>query len=303
MGLDLRINLHKLEVFCSVVELGGVGVAAEKLFVSQPVVTAHLRSLEQRLGTKLFYRKGHHIHLTESGLVVHTWAQTVLGRSRELDKHLEGLLDGRQGTVVIGASMSVGCYRLPNLVWRFKSANPGAEIRLNITDTEHAVEETRTGELDFAVVVSDDEFAPHGVVAERVGTDEVVLVGSRGQETGGEEIPIERLAELPFVDAPAGIVRRTFIDKQLSRLGVPDRRVVLELGHPEAMKRASGEGAGVVFLFRSAVEKELRAGTLREIRVEGVELVFPIFAVFRKGKTLSPLHRNLVDEIRIGLST
>jgi len=54
MAIDQRITLHKLEVFELVVELGGVSRAVDRLFVAQPVVTAHIRSLEQRLGTDLF---------------------------------------------------------------------------------------------------------------------------------------------------------------------------------------------------------------------------------------------------------
>ena len=66
MALDSRVTLHKLEVFSLVVELGGVSRAAEQLFVSQPVVTAHIRSLEQRVGARLFYREGRNLRLTES---------------------------------------------------------------------------------------------------------------------------------------------------------------------------------------------------------------------------------------------
>ncbi|WP_219412377.1 helix-turn-helix domain-containing protein [Pseudonocardia nigra] len=50
MKLDNRISLQKLEVLCLVVELGGVHRAAERLFVAQPVVSAHLRPCRSASG-------------------------------------------------------------------------------------------------------------------------------------------------------------------------------------------------------------------------------------------------------------
>ncbi|MFE6848904.1 LysR family transcriptional regulator [Streptomyces sp. NPDC057686] len=47
---DKHMTFQKLEVFCAVVDLGGVSRAARHLHVAQPVVTAHLKSLERRLG-------------------------------------------------------------------------------------------------------------------------------------------------------------------------------------------------------------------------------------------------------------
>ena len=61
-------------------------------------------------------------------------------------------------------------------------------------------------------------------------------------------------------------------------------------------------GLGVALLFRSAVQAELRAGTLCELPVEGVDLAVPVFVVARKGKTFSPVHRALIDEIRATLA-
>jgi DNA-binding transcriptional LysR family regulator len=83
---------------------------------------------------------------------------------------------------------------------------------------------------------------------------------------------------------------------------VVDRDVVLQLGHPEAMKQAAANGVGAAFLFRRAVTADLAARRLREIKVDGVEMVFPIFVVYRKGKSLSPLHLNLIEHIRAALS-
>jgi DNA-binding transcriptional LysR family regulator len=301
-SLDLRISLRKLEVLTLVVELGGVGRAAEHLFVAQPVVSAHIRSLEERLQTKLFYREGRQMHLTEAGVAVHAWAEDVLTRTRELHRHLGGLSDGRQGTVAFGASMSVGSYCLPTVLTSYRASHPAVDLRLGISDTEHAIEDIRTGEFDFAVVVSDAQLELPGMDVEQIASDEIVLVAAPGAEPHTDVISTDELSRLPFIDAPEGIIRRTFVDDELRRLGVVERNVVLQLGHPEAMKRATREGLGVALLFRSAVREEIAAGLLREVHVEGVHLTVPIYIVFRKGKTFSPLHLGLIEQIRSGLA-
>lgn len=303
MTLDLRISLRKLEVLSLVVQLGGVGRAAEHLFVAQPVVSAHIRSLEERLQTKLFYREGRQLHLTEAGQVVHRWAEDVLMRTRELDRHLGGLSDGRQGTVVFAASMSIGSYRLPPILTAFRRNHPEVDLRLSISDTEHAINDTRAGEFDFAVVVSDAQLELPGMQVERIASDEIVLVTAPNGTPCEDVISIAELRRLPFIEAPQGIIRRTFIDRQLRQLGVVERNVVLQLGHPEAMKRATRAGLGVTFLFRSAVREDLEAGVLREVGVDGADVAIPIYIVFRNGKTFSPLHLALVEQIRTGLAS
>src|SRR5919109_5628135 len=178
MAIDRRITLHKLEVFELVVELGGVSRAADRLYVAQPVVTAHIRSLEERLGTDLFYREGGRMHLTEGGRAVHAWAADLLRRTRELSRHLEGLSDGTQGSVVLAASMSIGSYSLPPLLSRFRRERPLVDIVLNILDSEHAMADTEAGENDFAVVIAETDPVSQSLRAEMLGEDELVVVAA-----------------------------------------------------------------------------------------------------------------------------
>lgn len=298
LAIDRRISLHKLEVLCQVVEQGGVGRAAEALFVAQPVVTAHVRSLEERLGTKLFYREGRRLHLTESGRVVHAWAQDVLARTRELDRHLAGLSEGSRGSVALGASMSLGSYRLPAVLTAFHRDHPEVELRLSISDTEHAIEDARAGAFDFAVVVADADPGGPGMATELLGHEELVLIAAPEAAPAAAEVSPAELAELPFVEAPEGIVRRRFVDRSLKELGVRERDVALEFGHPEAMKRAVRAGLGVSMLFRGAVAEELELGLLREVRIAGAEVRIPVYLVHRKGKEFSPPHLELIGAVR-----
>jgi DNA-binding transcriptional LysR family regulator len=298
MAIDSRITLRKLEVLDLVVELGGVSRAADRLYVTQPVVTAHLRSLEERLGTTLFYREGGRMHLTEGGRAVHAWARDLLRRTRELDRHLDGLSDGSQGSVAVGATMSMGSYSLPIILSRFRAERPLVEITLNILDAEHALADTEAGENDFAVVVVDGDPGGRGLDAERLGEEELIVVAAPDGDPSGNRITVGELATLSFVEAPQKLIRRQFVDRQLQQIGITDRDVAIELGHPEAMKRATAAGRGVAVMFRSAVRAELASGDLREIEVDGVHLTGPVYLVHRKDKLFSAVHRDLMDAIR-----
>jgi DNA-binding transcriptional LysR family regulator len=56
-----------LEIFCLVVELGGVTRAAERLLIAQPAVSSQIKSLESWFGAELFRRGSGRLTPTEAG--------------------------------------------------------------------------------------------------------------------------------------------------------------------------------------------------------------------------------------------
>ena len=55
------MDLHRLEVFCKVVELRSFTKAAEAVLLSQPTISEHIRTLEETLGEKLLDRLGREV--------------------------------------------------------------------------------------------------------------------------------------------------------------------------------------------------------------------------------------------------
>lgn len=300
-GFDNRISLQKLEVFCLVVELGGVGRAAEHLFVAQPVVSAHLRTLQERLGAQLLYRDGRRMRLTEAGDRAYAWATETLSRTRELVRELDGLSDGRRGSVVVAASMSVGSYLLPPILAEFRRAHPQAEITLNISDPEHATAAAAAGECDFAVLVAEAPPEAPLLSSVRAGYERFVLVAPPDFEPHGP-IRVAELDRLPLVASPRSHVRRAIADHQLQRFGVDPKNITIELGHPEAMKRAAQDGLGAALLFRSSVAAELKAGSLTEIEIADADLGVSVFVVMRRSKRFTQIQEDLLTAVREALA-
>lgn len=300
--LDNRISLQKLEILCLVVELGTVTRAAEHLFVAQPVVTVHLRSLEERLGVTLFVRSGRTLELTDAGQRVYEWASETLARGRALMRELQSITDGQSGAAVIGASMSVGSYLLPSVLTRFRRSRPQAELTLAIGDPESILRGVEQGDYDFSVVIRDTP--PEGTVleGELLSSDDIVLVTAPDGEPAEDEIDVRELTSIRLIGSPRGYVRRTLVDNALARHKMTAPEPVIELGHPEAMKRAVMEGMGATLLTRGSVEREIERGELREVRFTGVELTVPIYVVKRADKRLSELQRQLLQAIRHDLA-
>jgi LysR family transcriptional regulator, low CO2-responsive transcriptional regulator len=300
--LDTRLSLHKLEILCCVVELGGVTRAAEHMFVAQPVLTAHLRSIEDRLKVKLFVRSGRHLELTEAGERVHAWASETLTQSRSMYRELQGLTDGQRGAAFVVANMSIGSYLLPEILTAFMRERPEAVVSLAIREEEAVIRAIEQGECDFGVVVGGVPPMSDGLESELLAWEDVLLVAAPEGPPPGETIKLKDLRTVPIVGPPHGSVRRTLVDRTLNDLGAPSYHAVLELGHPEALKRAARGGIGGALLFRSAVEEEIARGELRNVPFEDASPTLPIYAVKRKDKRLSALQQQLLDAIRQALA-
>jgi DNA-binding transcriptional LysR family regulator len=295
--LDNRISLQKLEVFCLVVELGSVSRAADRLYITQPVVSAHLHSLQARVGVQLLRREGRGIELTEAGRAVHAWAKDMLRRRDDLSDELGALEQGIAGSVRIGSSMSVGNYLLPPTLIDFRRQYPSAKITLTISAPELALESVLSGRSDFCVVASTGGMEPESLAAEMIGKQRFVLVASATDDTVGDAVSVDALHDLSWVCPPGGLAIRRSQDAALASLGVTRRKVAIELGSAEAMKQAVHAHLGVALLWEASVKDDLASGALREVRIPDRQLLDELYIVKLASKRLTPLQQRMYDAL------
>jgi LysR family transcriptional regulator, benzoate and cis,cis-muconate-responsive activator of ben and cat genes len=87
------MELRQLRSFVAVVEEGGFARAAQRLFLSPPAVTAHVKALEREVGARLLERSP--LELTDSGQRLMTCARTLL----EAERRAMQVADAPAGTV------------------------------------------------------------------------------------------------------------------------------------------------------------------------------------------------------------
>lgn len=295
--MDSRISLQKLEAFCLVVRLGSVSRAAEKMYVTQPVVSAHLHTLQERMGVALLQRAGRGLELTEAGKAVHAWAEDLLRRRDDLCHQLDDMALGIAGAVHLSSSMSVGNHVLPPVLMQFRRDHPGARLTLAISAPELAVEAVEAGRTDFCVVASFGSVNTNRLDARMIGKQRYALVGAPDDPDLPESVDVEQLRKLPFICPPGGQAIRRSQDAALAALGVTNRDVVIELGSAEAMKQAVQGHLGVALLWESSVATDIAEGRLREIRVDAPDMVDSLYIVKLANKHLSPLQAKLYERV------
>ena len=96
------LNYHHLKYFWTIAREGSIKRACEVLNLSQPALSAQLRSLEDSLGEKLFSRVGRSLILTEMGKVVFRYAEEIFNLGQELTNTVKGRGTSRQIRLVVG---------------------------------------------------------------------------------------------------------------------------------------------------------------------------------------------------------
>ena len=296
-SLVSQLTIHKLEVFCLVVELSSFSKAAESLRIAQPVVSAHLKALTDKFGVPLIGRNGRKISLTPEGRRVYGWAREVVSRTREMEREIAAVQSGLMGKAAVGASMTIGSYVLPGIISQFHRRYPHGEISVRVSTPGSVTESIRIGDCDFAFTILSPRHATTGLEIEKIMDEELILVASKDFDVPQQGLNIRALGEIPFVTAQAGTPRREIEEHCLARLGAGRRKIAMEFGHAESIKQAVRAGAGAAFLFRSSVGDELATGQLKVLSTPDMALEVPVYLVRRKGKQFSAFQILLMQEL------
>ena len=102
MAVIRKLNYQHLLYFWTVVRAGSLTRACEELALSPPTISAQLRTLEARLGERLFRKVGRTLIPTEVGRMVFGYADEIFSLGRELVDALEHRPTNRPLRVVIG---------------------------------------------------------------------------------------------------------------------------------------------------------------------------------------------------------
>lgn len=271
----------QMQVFETVAELRSFSRAAERLHMTQPAVSQHIRALEESLGARLLERNNKSVTLTRAGEIALRHARDINGLYRRLQEMMDELLHFTGGPLAIGASYTFGEYALPSVLARLYREYPGIRPQVAIGNTTEIAERVRSRELDIGIVEGD--VVGGGLAVRKLAEDEMfVAAGAAHPLAGAGTVPPERLAEEIWLLRETGSGTRDAADRMLAQLGIQPART-MELGSTQLIKETVEAGIGLTLLSRLALRKELGIGTLKLLDAPGMPVRRSFSVLLRRG--------------------
>jgi DNA-binding transcriptional LysR family regulator len=287
--------LPYLDTFACAAERSNFTAAARELGLSQAAVSQRVQALERELGAPLFRRVGGRVEITDVGRRLHEYARRILDLHREARHGVTGKEVPVTGELAIAASSVPGEHLLPALLATFGAKHPLVRVQAAVRDSAAAIGLVESGEVSVGLVGRRTDGA--GLEFRHLASDRVVVVVPPGHALAEKKrVTLARLAAHPLVLRETGSGLRHCFEAALMRAGrsLSDLRVALELGSNEAIKEAVRRGVGVAVLSTLAVRKDVAAGRLLALEVDGIGCDREMFVVTDRRRVLPPPARLFV---------
>jgi DNA-binding transcriptional LysR family regulator len=285
------MHLEALKIFCDVVRWASFSRGAAANQISQSSASQAVHQLEARLGVKLIDRSKRPLVPTPHGKVYYEGCKNLVGRYLEIENRVKTLEDAQNvvGTVWVASIYSVGLHHMTQYVRTFGERYPGANVRLEYLHPTRVVENVSHGEAELGLISYPRKWPELKVIPWR--EEEMVLaVHPTHRFAAPGRVNVADLDGQTFVGFDADLSIRRAIDRFLRHHNV-HMKMALEFDNIENIKRAVEIPAGVALLPEPTLAREVKAGTLVAVRLDGQDpehrLTRPLAIIHQRSQQLS----------------
>lgn len=278
------MDFEQLKAFVEVARNASFSRAAEKLFRTQPAISAQIRSLEEDVGARLFDRTGGRVTLTAGGKLFLQYAEECLQARRNIVRALAEMTRTPRGELVVSANEATCLYILPQVFAQFKRKYPRVSVSIARNERSRTLEAVMAQEVDFGVTAQPVNDPRLTIVP--VHQDEMVVITPTGHPLAAKRsTQLAQVAAFPLILPKQGRTRDAIDQLFSARQLKPE--ISMELESSELIKRFTAAGVGVGILARSNTAAEFAAGLLGVVELEDVRIARDLVLVYRKDKSLS----------------
>lgn len=285
---------YRIYTFLAVCRNMSFTKAADELNITQPAVSQHIKYLEDMYNTRLFSFNGKKMSITNEGRVLLNAATTMLHDSIHLRETLSAI-KGEKKKLSFGATLTVGEYIVPYHMDKIIEKFGAEDINIKIANTNELLEDINSGSVDFALVEGYFEKSEYDYLT--YSSEPYIAVA-------GVKLPersIEELLNYRIIVREEGSGTRAIFENVLSahNLKVDDFAGKLEINNIGAIKSLVAKGTGISFIYKRAVEKELKDNSIFEIKIKDFSVNYNFTFVWRKNSIYADYYREVFELLRV----
>lgn len=290
---DLSVDLHQLRTFVAVAQECHLTRAAERLHISQPTASGHIRALEESLQVTLFIRRSHGLELTRAGEQLWHKAQEVLDSALELRSLARSMAEAVSAKIVIGSNADPVTSRIGALTRTLRQEHPLIDIVIELRSTAAILGGLRSGELDAGFFLG--RKPEDSLECLHLADMSFRIAGPAAWRDAIVSADLRALARMPWILAPAGNAHMDMLDSLFQGIGLAYTRAV-EANNDLLIRTMIADGVGLALVRADHAEKGERDGTMAIAphAVAHTELLF----AYRKARRDEPAVRVLVRQLQ-----
>lgn len=265
------MNLTHVLAFHRVATAGSFSVASRLAGVSQPTLSAQVRSLEQAAGVALFERSGRGVRLTPAGEQLFAATRKLAEAMDEVSRLLSNNRAHSRAHLRIAADSAV--HVLPILA-ELKKSTASLGFSLHIDNSAAVIARVLSSEADVGVMAkptNDPRLFSTMIRQDRL----VLLVNRKDPLAQRKRVQLTDLAGRDLVVRERGSITREVAESRLKAAGVQTGQV-FDVGTREAVAEAVAAGFGVGLAFASEVGRDPR---LVALRILGADVAVAEYAI------------------------
>lgn len=280
------MELKQLECFAAVVKYGSFTVAAQHLYLSQPTVSAHVRTLEEELGRRLLIRTTKSLEVTPKGREVYDCAVKMLSLQTRIRR---ACAPDEEHIIRLGASTIPSAYILPQLLPEFGRRCPDVYFTVTQTNSQGVVEGLADGIFDLGLLgmKGDDRVTCIPFCEDRMVL--IAPVNERFLALQREKDPLPALLQEPMILREKGSGSLKTADRFLAGLGITEDKltVAARVNDQEAIKNLVQSGLGVSLVSERAARSAVEEKRLLQFELP-VESRRHLYLAYRRDYILQP---------------
>lgn len=277
-------SLRQIQVFESVSRHLSFTRAAEELHLTQPTVSAQVKSLADSIGLQLYEQIGRSIYLTEVGEALASSCREVINTFANLEIKINDFRGMKRGRLRV-AVMTTAKYFMPLALGEFSKQYPDIELSLDISNRETLLKRIDQN-LDDLYILGQVPPSNIDLNITPFTKNPLVIIANRDHELVGKKVSLERLSEEPFIMREEGSGIRSAVEEAYASKGLKvNERLMMDTN--EAIKHCVVGNLGVACVSKHTLYLENKKGPIVELDVEGFPIQKEWNIVYPAGKELS----------------
>ena len=128
------MNLQYYFNYVTIVEEGSLTAASRKLHIAQPALSNQIKAMEQKYGTRLFFRGARRLELTDAGMILYQKAKRMCEIEQAAKNEIASGFSGQKGMLRVGVTPSVSGGIIADVLLDFAQKYPQTEIKYDLPE-------------------------------------------------------------------------------------------------------------------------------------------------------------------------